>query len=69
MCIARATLAQQNAVPSVTMLSIGSILTIRAGIVAMMVTIGKNFSLQNVARIRHGLDSVRVGTLLIAEPG
>jgi hypothetical protein len=44
------------------MLSIGSILRIIAGIVAMMLTIGKNFSLQNVAHSRHGLDAVRDGT-------
>jgi len=44
------------------MLSVGSILTIIAGIVAMMLTIGKSFSLQNVARSRQGLDSVRDGT-------
>jgi len=61
-CNARAALAQQNAVPRVTMLSIGSILTIIAGSVAMMVTTGKNFSLQNVPCSRQGLDSVRDGT-------
>jgi len=61
-CNAKAALAQQNAVPRVTMLKIGSLLTIMAGIVTVMVTIGKNFSFQNVPCSRHGLDSVRDGT-------